>query len=89
VKFLPYTIQTSRKVLKQLEKLPLHVKRRFEEILKILKNYPVPIFKYDVKKMKGYENVYRVRIGEYRLIYHVKGKKIHLLGISHRKKAYK
>jgi len=86
---LPYTIQTSRKVLKQLEKLPLHVKRRFEEILKILKNYPVPIFKCDVKKMKGYENVYRVRIGDYRLIYQIKEKKIYLLGISHRKKAYK
>lgn len=86
---MPYTIQTSRKVIRQLEKLPSHVKRRFEEILKILKNHPVPISKYDVKKMRGYENVYRVRVGEYRLVYHIKDKKIHLLGISHRKKAYK
>lgn len=45
---------------------------------------------YDVKKLKGVKNTYRLRIGGYRIIYMVdfKKSKIFVLAVSQRKKAY-
>lgn len=45
---------------------------------------------YDVKKLKGVKNTYRLRIGGYRIIYMVdfKKSKIFALAVSQRKKAY-
>ena len=42
---------------------------------------------YDIKKLKGYKNTYRIRVGKYRIIYYVdfKNKKIYVLSILHRK----
>lgn len=44
-----------------------------------------------VKKLKGEENAYRIRIGDYRVIYTIEDviKIIEIEGIRHRKDAYK
>lgn len=34
------------------------------------------------KKLKGYENLFRVRIGNYRIIYHDNGKEITVIAVS-------
>jgi len=46
---------------------------------------------YDAKKLKGVKTTYRIRIGDYRIIYRVDFavKQIFILSISSRKKAYK
>jgi mRNA interferase RelE/StbE len=43
-----------------------------------------------VKKIKGYDETYRIRFGDYRVIYKVQDKEliILLLSVSHRKDAY-
>ncbi len=44
----------------------------------------MPAKRYDVKKLKGYEDTYRVRIGRLRIVYEVNWKKktiiIHFVG---------
>jgi len=86
-----YQIILSSQVIKQIKSLPKYVKVKLKPILKTLEEYPIPAMKYDVKKIKGEKFTYRIRIGKYRLIYEIKeeSKEIYILGVSHRKKAYK
>ncbi|MGY0287390.1 MAG: type II toxin-antitoxin system RelE family toxin [Candidatus Methanodesulfokora washburnensis] len=53
----------AKKALKALEKLSLERKNRIKEVILTLKGDPVS-FRIDVVKLRGYENVYRIRIGE-------------------------
>jgi mRNA-degrading endonuclease RelE of RelBE toxin-antitoxin system len=39
------------------------MRERIKEVIPTLKGDPIP-FRIDVVKLRGYENVYRIRIGE-------------------------
>ena len=41
------------------------------DLIFILKSEPIPYRKYDVSKLRGREDAYRVRVGDIRLVYHV------------------
>ena len=86
-----FEITAKRRVLKILEKLDRKGRKRFEEILSILKKNPIPFKELDVVKLKGYENMYRIRIGAYRIVYQVfwDEKRILIHFIGHRKAAYR
>ncbi len=45
---------------------PKQCKQNFAAILSLAKN-PLP---HDAKKLQGYSNLYRIDVGEYRIIYH-------------------
>ncbi len=57
----------SRKALKELQGIP----RSERELIKdrISKLAFFPLAHLDVQKLKGYENIYRLRVGEYRVIF--------------------
>ncbi len=63
---------------------------RIRELLILLEKIPLPIAEYDVKKLKGYENMFRVRIGDLRVIYYVdfQNKKVVILDINWRERIY-
>ncbi len=42
-----------------------------------------------LKKMEGYRNYYRIRVGEYRIGLKARGKEIVLMRVLHRKQIYK
>ncbi|MEM2655434.1 MAG: type II toxin-antitoxin system RelE/ParE family toxin, partial [Candidatus Bathyarchaeia archaeon] len=75
---------------KSIEKLPEHYKRRIIELLLIFRENPVPAEYYDVKKLKGYTDAYRVRIGDIRVIYEILWNlnKVHVLLVEWRERAY-
>ena len=75
------------KKLKNLQKAHL---KRFAEVIEILKTNPVPWKKFDVKKIEGEEDTYRIRIGEFRVIYFIDmaNKTIHILKLEKRGKIY-
>ena len=55
--------------------------------------YPIirinPFFGPHIKKLKGdYKDIYRYRIGEYRLLYKIEGDFVYMLAIVNRKDAY-
>ncbi len=72
---------------KELEKLPKKVKTQIKDFLKNL-NKP---FLISSRKLKGVENAYRVRIGDYRVLYKIYTDEnvVVIIKIAHRKHAYK
>jgi len=56
-------------VFKVLKRMP---QRDAEVILKIIKILPLNPFFGDIQKMKGEDNVWRRRIGSYRIFYKIK-----------------
>jgi mRNA interferase RelE/StbE len=63
---VPYLILTPKQVEKQINVLPQQVVSRIKQHIDVLRTDPRP---YGVKKLKGYVNTYRVRVGSYRIIY--------------------
>ena len=60
-----YKIIIKKKAKKFIDKLPQNGKRRIVEALEKLPNGE------DIKKLRGYDNFLRLRVGEYRIIYTV------------------
>ncbi len=73
---------------KEAGKIPKRQKKRIrEEILKLSEN-PRP---RGVRKLKGKEDIYRIRISDYRILYTINDqeRKISILSILARKEAYR
>ncbi|MEM1552963.1 MAG: type II toxin-antitoxin system RelE/ParE family toxin [Candidatus Bathyarchaeia archaeon] len=85
-----FEIIISQRARKSAKKLPEHYKRRVIELLLIFRENPVPAEYYDIKKLKGYRDTYRARIGDIRIIYEIlwNQKKVHILTIEQRERAY-
>jgi len=66
-----FSIKIKRKALKKLIKLDEKRKKTTKEIVSILKLDPIPFRKADVSKLKGYDNFYRIRVGDLRIVYEV------------------
>jgi len=85
-----FNIKIKRKALRKLTKLDGKRKRRIKRTVLILKNDPIPFRKLDVCKLRGYDNTYRIRVGNLRIVYEVLWDKrtiiIHYIG--QRGKAY-
>ena len=86
-----YSLKIKRKALKVAGRLPEGVKRQVEETLKVLQTKPIPARTYEIKKMRGVEDTYRIRIGDTRIVYTIKrGQRIIVIHyIGSREKAYK
>jgi len=56
----------SRKVAKALDESPAEMRRRFDEKISELCRTPFPP---GCRKLRGAQNAYRLRIGDYRLLY--------------------
>ena len=75
-------IQITKTAVKDIKKLDTATRDR---ILKSI--YKLPIG--DVKRLQGYENYYRLRVGNYRIIYSIIGDIIVIAGVLPRGGAYK
>ena len=84
-----YNVNLTKKALKQLRELDEPIKSRILEALVILRDYGFSR-RLDIKKLRGYRNHYRIRVGEYRILFELeKPNKIIVYAILPRKKAYK
>jgi len=85
-----YSVELVKSAAKEFKKLPEKVKSQVVETLGFLKQNPFSeVLK--VKKLKGADSLYRIRLGNYRLVYEVRSKKLIVLviKIGHRKDVYK
>ena len=82
-----YKIIVSEKLEKQLKKISNKIAKRI--IVKI-ENLSVEPRPHDVKKLKG-KNLYRIREGQYRIVYKIEDKMLIVLivDVAHRKEIYK
>ncbi len=82
-----FTVYIEEKVNKDLQKIPTSYKRLiFDKIDKILSDNPFP-HANNPKKLKG-DRVYRLRIGNYRVLYKINDNKVLVYAVKHRKEAY-
>lgn len=84
---MSYRIIIPKSVEKQLNNLPKKQRQKIIEAIKFLGVVPRPD---GVKKLKGYDQTYRIRIGDYRVIYKIEDDQMIILVLSaiHRKDAY-
>lgn len=63
-----YKVKFSKKAEKAYKKLPAVVKVRIDQKIAYLQSTPKGI---DTKKLTGYENTYRTRVGTYRIVFEI------------------
>lgn len=69
-----YRIVIHKKALKKLKEISMRIRRKIINVINALESTPIPWKKWDIRKLSGLENFYRIRIGAYRIIYHVNWK---------------
>ena len=82
-----YSYEFKTKALKQLKKLDKRVQKKIIEKMDQISREEVL---YSNKRLTKFKiGSYRLRIGDYRLIYDIDGKMITVLMLGHRKEIYK
>jgi mRNA interferase RelE/StbE len=66
-----FEIYLSNMSLKALKRLDKGLVEQIRTLLLNLETSPLPIKGYDVRKIRGAEDIYRVRISEYRIVYKI------------------
>ncbi len=85
---MTYKIIITKSIQKQLDNLPSNIQDRVYEKISQLAEEPRPD---GVAKLKGYDNEYRIRIGDYRLVHEIQDEKliVLILQCKHRRDVYK
>ena len=83
-----YTLEFATSAAREFRALDRQTQRRITEKLTALGDDPFPS---GSKKLKGQGDHFRIRIGDYRVIYRVDGKRvvIVIVRIGHRKEVYR
>jgi mRNA interferase RelE/StbE len=82
-----YEVLLSKAARKQLDTLPTGLHRNIIKRILNLADLPRPT---GYKKLKGSKNAFRIRVGDYRIIYDTEDKilRIRVVAIRHRKDVY-
>lgn len=85
---MPYQVVVPRRVQKQMLALPQTVYDRVREHLAQLGQDPRPP---GVRKLKGQADTYRLRVGDYRIIYTIDdaAQQVQVMTVEHRKDVYR
>jgi len=85
---MSYQVEITPFAQRQIKKLPPDVQARIIEKLEVLADESRPV---GVKKLKGEDNLYRVRTGDYRIIYEIQDDILLILvaKVGHRRDVYK
>ncbi len=81
-----FEILIEEDALKELNKLQKKLRRRVIEKLKLLEKGFSPLL--DIKKLKGYQNHYRLRVGKFRVLFFLDNSKIVVYKIGKREDIY-
>ncbi len=85
---MSYTVVISKSVQKQIDNLPPDITLRVIDKIQNLASEPRPD---GVVKLKGSDNEYRIRIGDYRVRYEIddESQLVKILQCKHRKDVYR
>lgn len=83
-----YQVELTSAVQRQIKKIPTEIKKLIIKQLEKLQRIPHP---NGVKKLVGMDNLYRIKIKDYRVIYTINNQKLLILviKIADRKEIYK
>ena len=82
-----YTIHLERRAERDLRQLPQNDIRRIDAMLRQLAENPRSV---GVVKLSGRtDSGWRVRVGDYRILYRIEGDRVEVYRIKHRRDAYR
>lgn len=79
-------IEIRKSAIKDLKKISNPFKSNIHNKILELKNFPDIT---NIKKLTNFEPAYRVRVGEYRILFDVFDEVIYIARVLHRKESYK
>jgi mRNA interferase RelE/StbE len=82
---MSFTLSWEERALQDLENLDLFLRKR---IVKKIEQFIESESFHQIKKMMGYEKLYRLRVGDYRVIFELDSENVTILKIGHRKNIY-
>ena len=84
---MTYRVVLHRKAVAEVNELPASIKSRVKAAIDALAHDPRPP---EATKLKGQASAYRLRFGDYRLLYevHVTEVVVYVIGVAHRKEVY-
>jgi mRNA interferase RelE/StbE len=84
---MPYEIIITKAVGKEIKALPKHIQTNVINHIWALAEQPRP---QGCRKLVGEENLWRIRVGHYRIIYHIQDEQItiEIVRVRHRKEVY-
>lgn len=74
-----YHVEFTSRAARQLRKLPRDVQRRLAVAINGLEREPRP---QGVRKLSAEERIYRIRVGDYRVLYQINDKDLLVLVVS-------
>ncbi len=85
---MPYRLEIKKSAHKQIIALPKHDQRRVMAAIADLADTPRP---EGVRKIAGADNAYRIRVGDYRIVYEIVDKVliVYVVRVAHRKDVYR
>jgi mRNA interferase RelE/StbE len=83
-----YTVEIARRAVKSITALPRSEQQRVRAAIDLLAGEPRPP---GCAKLAGEDSVYRVRIGDYRILYEVIDARlvVHVVRVGHRRDVYR
>ena len=83
-----YNVEIARRAIKSIAGLPHNQQRRIRAAIDLLAEEPRPP---NCVALTGEESVYRVRVGDYRILYEVIDERlvIHVIRVGHRREVYR
>ena len=76
---LKYKIEIKASAARTLEKMPIGMQNKLRKIIASLGITPRPV---GMKKLKAHPNLLRLRVGDYRIIYHIMDDKLVVLVVA-------
>ena len=83
-----YRLVLTRAARKDLDRLPREVLERADPLILALADNPRP---FGSEKLQGFESLYRIRVGKYRIIYEIDKTTsiVTIARVEHRKSVYR
>ncbi len=76
-----FSVILSNKAEKQYRKLEAGIRAKVKQLMNALEQKPIPAEEYDLKKIAGEEDTYRIRVSSFRILYRVYWEK-KIIGVS-------
>jgi mRNA interferase RelE/StbE len=83
---LVFKVLIEKKASKQIEELGDIRNRIIGALSELEKGFSARL---DIKKLKGTKNHYRIRVGDYRILFVLESNVIYVYDVSHRRNVYK
>jgi mRNA interferase RelE/StbE len=83
-----YEIRFAASAAREFRALPLDIRRRIGIALDGLRQVPRPS---GARQLQGHEQLYRIRVGHYRIVYHIDDQAalLRITRVRHRRDAYR